>query len=691
MIFRLCDAGAAHLELAKKVHEWWQSAAIKNNVNLEGFDPDAAYGDRIAWALQAQLLVATIYSRYSSKLQHSTDDQVRECIEWAAQHGIYVPPELICIDEAVKGKSVRREGLERMKQILRTGIASVLLVFKVSRLFRQAFKGFQLIQEEVVEQNLRAVSVSQGIDTNDTKTWKLQIQIHGIMDDALLDGIADHVRAGLTGLHQKGWTTGAIGVGFRRKELSGGPITNRGLPRTVPEIDPEAAELIRKHARLHLDGMSLKEGWRRWLAEGGPCDPRSTLGHMSYNAYRRLWENLRLTGRWEFGRNRNQFSTKLDYVRQIEQPDSSVSTFLCDDLRILDDETFFALQAWLQPLKTGPRGPRKQTQLQLWDLTTEMFHCVHCSQPDVPVRYYQTGANGKAMQCKKGDLCIIKSAVNREEAVRAICEKLAELIGRDSDLIEQTICRSRELNAQGDSDLQGEILALENTFRTYTRRINDLFELTGVGEDEDRKEVRSQLRLAQVKRSVVQHKLTAMKKSNEQSMAALTSDDIHRILKETTTLLLDAAAGKLGDDSVYKALAVFRRLTGGRVWVHVERRQGRKQTNVRGVFTPQLIRAVAEQAELPHCHESSDNHESSVNEVSVWLRKPPRLDAIAERVHELIDIERLSHRDAAKCLQKEGHNVNSGNVWYSYHRWYEMNGQTPPPLPYNNGHRRNSA
>ena len=682
MIYQLSDAGAANPELISKAHEWWQEAAIKSNVNLEGFDPSAAFGDRIAWALQAQLLVATIYSRFSSKLQHSTDDQVRECIIWAAQHGIYIPPELICCDEATKGKSVRREGLERMKQILKTRSASVLLVFKASRLFRQAFKGFQLIQEEVVEENLRAVSVSQGIDTNDTKSWKLQMQIHGIMDDALLDGIADHVRAGLAGLHQKGWTTGAIGVGYRRKELPGGPMTNRGLPRTVPEIDPEAAELIRIHARLHLDGMSLRDGWRRWLAENGPCDPRSTTGHMSCSAYRRLWNNVRLTGRWEFGSKRNQFSTKLDYVRQIQQPESNVSTFQSDDLRILDDETFHALQCWLETLKKGPRGPRKQKQVQLWDLTTEMFHCSHCSKSDVPVRYYQTGANGKGMQCKNGDLCINKSAVNREEAVRAVCEKLGELIGRDSELIESTICRSRELNLQGDGDLQAEILKLENAIRTHTRQINDLFALMGVGSDEDRKEVQSQLRSAQAKRSAAQLKLTTMKKSNTDLVAALTSDDIHRILKETTTLLLDAAAGKLGDETVYKALAVFRRLTGGRIWVHVERRKGRKRTNARGVFTPHLLRAVGDQAEL------TDRHELAGEEVSVWLRKPPRMDAIAERVHQLLDNEGLSYRDAAKRLQADGHDVNSGNVWYSYRRWCEMQGLPVPERPYNNGHRR---
>ena len=61
------------------------------------------------------------------------------------------------------------------------------------------------------------------------------------------------------------------------------------------------------------------------------------------------------------------------------------------------------------------------------------------------------------------------------------------------------------------------------------------------------------------------------------------------------------------------------------------------------------------------------------------------------RVHELMDGEGLSYRDAAKELRNEGHNVNSGNVWYSYRRWYEMQGLPLPNRPYSNGHRRKSA
>ena len=65
----------------------------------------------------------------------------------------------------------------------------------------------------------------------------------------------------------------------------------------------------------------------------------------------------------------------------------------------------------------------------------------------------------------------------------------------------------------------------------------------------------------------------------------------------------------------------------------------------------------------------------------MWLREPPLRDRLAERVHQLIDGEGLSHRDTAKRLQQEGHNVNSGNVWYSYRRFYEMRGKPVPKRP----------
>ena len=249
--------------------------AAAHHRDLSGFDPASTLEVRIAWAIAQAYEIGTIYSRFSTKLQHSTEDQVRECIQWAARNRIYVPPELISVDEWVKGKQIQRAGLDRTKAILGERLAKVLLVYKASRLFRQAGKGYQFINEDVVEEGLRAVIVSQGIDTNDLKTWKLQLQFHGIMDDMLLDAIADHVSSGLTGLFMKNWTTGAIGIGYRRKVITGAPLTNRERPSTMPEVDPEAAKLIREHAQLLLNGMSVREGVRRWNAAGGPVDPRA--------------------------------------------------------------------------------------------------------------------------------------------------------------------------------------------------------------------------------------------------------------------------------------------------------------------------------------------------------------------------------------------------------------------------------
>ncbi|PQO35239.1 recombinase [Blastopirellula marina] len=676
----LPSMGAANEKLTSEVVKWWTEMSALCNFVLTGFDPEASLEKRIEWAIDCGYEIGTIYSRFSTKLQHSTDDQVRECIQWAAKNRIYIPPELISVDEGVKGRRTQRAGLDRTTVILRQRYAKVLLVYKASRLFRQAGKGYQFINEEVVEEGLRAVSVSQGIDTNDGKTWKLQLQIHGLFDDLLLEAIADHVRSGLTGLFLNGWITGAIGIGYRRKEIPGAPLTNRGLPRTMPEVDPEVAKLVREHAQLLLDGMSIGEGVRRWNAANGPVDPRSTSTKLRPQCYRRLFSNKRLTGKWQFGRCRNQFSTKLDSVKQVEQPEDEVVTLQCEELRILDDATFDALQLMFAARKMGPRGPRKDKKLQLWDLTTEFFLCDNCSTPESPVRFYQTGANGQAMQCKNGILCACKSAVRREEAVKAVCDSLAELIVRDGELIESIVLQSQQLDAQADQGLEQQLVQARKQLALLSNRVNDLFEMSGEGTEDDRKEIKARLRAAQLQRNTAQSEVNRLQRAVDGTTSTMTVEQIRERLAEMCNLLSTAANGDLGEDAVYKTLAVFRALTGGQIWVQVEQRANRKRTNVRGTFRPQLLKAFSEP--LP------GKNVPTAELVTVWLRKPPRLDLIAERVHQLIDIEGMSHRETAKQLQREGHNVNSGNVWYSYRRWYEMQGLEPPNVPYNNGKKR---
>lgn len=451
------DAGAASPEVAQLARSMWVEEATRAGIDLTGFDPTAPLHRRVAWARGQGLQIGGILSRFSSKLQHSTDAQVSDCVRYAAHHGIYTAPEFVCVDEGVSGRKVRRDGLERMRRLLERKNIGVLLVFKVSRLFRVAYKGFQFFAEDVVEERLRAISISQGIDTADEKTWKQLAHLHGIMDEMLLTTIADHVRSGIQNLFRAGFVVGALTVGYFAKEVVGAPPTKRGRPRTMPAVHAETAKLVRQHFEWIRDGLPIREGLRRWVKAGGPCDPRSTTGRMTYTAYRRMLSNARYIGRWAFGRKRNLWSSKRDYTLQVDQPEREVAVVPSEDLRIVDDELFFAVQQRLADLKTGPRGPKRRKDVRLADLVTDCFFCAVCSTPEEPVRFYQAGANGVGMRCKRADLCPCQTIVRRDEAIRAVCEQLSELLKRDAGLIAQTIASAEHLAAAGGESVREEL------------------------------------------------------------------------------------------------------------------------------------------------------------------------------------------------------------------------------------------
>jgi DNA invertase Pin-like site-specific DNA recombinase len=673
----LPTAGAASLEIAKLVQETWLREAAKSGINLDGFDPSSSLADRIAWARGKELAIGSALSRFSSKLQHSTAAQISDCVLYAARHGIYLPPEYVCVDEAVSGRKTRRDGLIRIKSMLKGKLAEVLLVFKVSRLFRVAYRGFQFFQEEVVEEGLRAVSISQGIDTADEKTWKQLAYLHGIMDEMLLSSIADHVRSGIADLFRQGYVTGALPVGFRAKPVPGAPLTNRGKPRTIPEVDPAVKPLIIQHLEWSRDGMPIREGWRRWVAANGPCDPRSAHGRMSYGAYRRMLSNPRLTGVWAFGCTRSVWSSKRDYALKVERPAAEVITIRSEELRIVDDELFLAVQERLMQLKIGPRGPKRRKHAQLWDLVTDCFYCAHCSTPDNSVRFYQAGANGHGMRCKNSALCGALSVVRRKEAVCAVCERLRELLVRDGDLIDRVINSAVRLDAAGDPSVQDQISQLEKQIAALENKIEDLTEMAGEGSPEDRARRKGKVREACGLKATKEVALLQLLKSLHDNAEPITAQHARAALDDLTGLLAAGASGKLGEDVIFRAADVFRQLVGGRILVHVERRAARKRTNVYGTFRPHLLGGLQKALAIPASGDAPVGEEERV-----WLRKRPKRDCLAERVYQLFDVENKSYREIAKILQAEGENINSGVVWQIRQRYFEMLGLPTPTRTY---------
>ena len=657
----LTPEGGANIALRRQAHEWWLEAARAAGLDLAGFDPDAPMERRVAWALGLGLHIATVYTRFSGKAQHSTDDQARAVVQFAARNGMYVPPELISSDEAIKGRRIRRVGLDRLKAILAARLATVLLVFKASRLFRQAAEGFKLIQEEVVEAGLRAISVSQGIDTADRRSWKIQLQCHGMADEMLLDAIADHCREGLIGLFRKGWAVGAIGVGYQRVEIPGAPPTNRGLPRTGPAVHDETAARIRRHADWLLAGMAVSVGARRWRAEGGPCDPRSPVGVMTDRSYRRLFANIRLTGRWEYGRRRNHWSTKRDGNRPELQVDSEVHTYLCEELRILSDATFLALQERLGPLGGPARDRRVERPRALHDLLTDVFHCPHCDRRD-----HAYGADCLKMHCPGID-CPHHVTVDRPRAVEAVMARLGEILGRDRDLVDRVVAATARLDARGDEQLAAEVADLERKVAASTRKIDDLEDLLGSGSEEDRAQTKAKIRAAQAERAGDRVALERLVRS-ARSRRQVAPDEVRRALGELGEVLAAAGDGRLGDEATLRAAATFRRLVGGRVTVRVGARAVRRHPEIRGEFTPALLEALAEDLGIPVVAPGP-----APAPVSAWLRRPP-IDDKAEEARRLHEEDGLSFQQIG-----ERWGQSSSPAFRAYHRYYEMAGLPAPP------------
>jgi site-specific DNA recombinase len=685
MVEPLTFVGAASADICRQAYEHWLKCAREAGIDLAGFDPTATLETRIAWAHSRGLDIAAILARYSSKMQHSTLAQVLDDLEYGAKHLMYVPPELICVDEAVSGRKSRRDGLARMKTILGRKLADVLLVFKVSRLFRVAYLGFQFFQEEVVESGLRAVSISQGIDTADGQQWKLLAYMHGVMDEMLLTQIADHVRSGLRDLFRHGYVTGALGVGYRRVEVPGAMRTNRGLPRTMPAVDPAAKEVIVRALERIDQGISISRAHQLYVAEGGPCDPRSKLGYMSYTAFRRLISNPRLIGLWAFGRKRNGWSTKRDCSRQIEQPETEVILVRSEELRIIEDSLFYRVQASLAKHQGAPRGPKKKRRLELWDLLTECYLCEACSRDrgeDEAIRYYVAGAHGEAMRCKRGKLCSAPVLVKRKAAVLAVVEQLRKSLLQDEALLRQIDLEAIAFNGRDRSDIDRQIQDAEQQLRTLDRRIKILRNSAGRGDESADDGLAADIMSAVSERAALRSELEALRQDAERQTLTVTPEMVRQVLQTLPELLADGAAGRLGEDMIYRAARIVRELVGGRILVRTVPRPGRTRCCVQGVFRLRLLKTIRADLGLPSVATTADE------ETVVWLRPPPRCELLAERVHLLIDREGLSERGAAKLLQSEGHRISYAGVWQAYRRYYQMLGQLPPQRPYNNGHPR---
>ena len=253
--------------------------------------------------------------------------------------------------------------------------------------------------------------------------------------------------------------------------------------------------------------MEITEGWKKWRADGGAVDKRSTTDQTGYYAYHRMLSRRAYIGIWEFCRKRNVWMTKKDGIEQREQPPEEVKTVRFEELRIVPDELFWRVQEILNKKKTGTRIRHDRVH-HLWDLVIGLFHCPACDG----CRFHMCGAGGKFMRCRNSD-CLQRVMVNRREAVVALCAWASQAMQDNSSFIDLVMQGFTGLESTDPDGVDKEIEAAERKCQAIHRRIIGMEELIGAGSTEDDRRRKAQILAAQGERSAVELELSRLRQS----------------------------------------------------------------------------------------------------------------------------------------------------------------------------------
>ncbi len=540
-------------------------------------------------------LRGAVYARYSSRLQHSIKDQLRGCLEWANHNGIIVSRKHIFRDKAVSGKRSRRRGFRRLLDAIAAGEVDVVIVFSTSRLFRKMYKALQFVEETIVEKGLRCVFVYNNIDTAEADRWRQALAFSAMMDEFVIQSTIAHIQAAHMTLLLDGRVYGTLCFGYTGEPIPG-LLTRRGKPGERVIIDPVESPWVRRIFEWFVrDGISIEGIVRRLNTAGAPLPPKVINGRWTYLAVRNLLSNARYHGEWAYGRNMAVWQASKDYIRQIPR-DKALRTVHVGELRIIDDETWFAAQKKLQQYRDrAGRLPRNGNPSECSRIPNGLFVC-----PTHRRSLTVYGTNGLYLACpvcRTGPDRGLYSMLPRKLALQLLCRKLAEVVRDDTDLVRQVIAACRQhadsLQQPDLSDLE----SLKHRIASLTRSID--FVLRAPGETEqDLAENHRALQRLRAERSELERQIATIKAAVEHPPVVPTDAEVRTLLDQLASTLLDATKSNTPRDRQALRDVIFD-ITGGHIVVTQQGERKAQRGWLRGTFCTNLLNTVLAQLGCP--------------------------------------------------------------------------------------------
>ena len=298
---------------------------------------------------------AIVYSRVSTDAQErdgtSLDTQERACVDFARAQGWLV---IESVRDAASGFSLDRDGIERMRELLRAGAADVVVAYAVDRLSRNQNQ-IGVIFDEIQQAGARLEFVTERFE--DTAVGRFILAARAFIAEVEREKIVERTTRGKLERAKSGRIPQAFGRGCYGYVYN--PLTGQR------EIEPYQAEIVRRMFQRFAETRSFSAVSNELTDEGIPAHQ----GPRWYaNTVRNMLRNESYTGRMYFNRThwtarrsgtdgkRRRVPVARPAEEWIEIPGASP--------RIVDEEVWQRVQEILADAERKP----KHTKIRIYPM-----------------------------------------------------------------------------------------------------------------------------------------------------------------------------------------------------------------------------------------------------------------------------------------------------------------------------------
>jgi len=394
----------------------------------------------------------------------------------------------VCLDDryddaGFSGGNVERPAFQRLMADVAEGKLDCIVVYKIDRLSR-SLMDFAKIMETFEANGVSVVSVTQQFNTT-TSMGRLTLNILLSFAQFEREIISERTRDKIAAARRKGKWTGGM-------PLLGYDVDTRGGRLLVNE---EEAARVREIFELYLDRQSLittaaeleRRGWttKRWVTKKGREMGGKPFG--KNNLFKLL------TNRIYLGK-----ITYKDEVHEGEHP------------AIVDEEIFERVQ---RMLKRNGRTGGAHVKNRHGALLKGLVRCVTCDCAMAPAHTVKNGTKVYRYYCctnaqKRGWHVCPTPSVPAPELERFVVEQV-KVIGKDTDLLAETLAESRRQREEAIGKLEVEKRALERELQRHNNELRKLAGKDGLATDR-MADIQDRIRITELRATQVREQIIAL-------------------------------------------------------------------------------------------------------------------------------------------------------------------------------------